>query len=237
MSTCDRFEREGLLALERSGRLGEDLEGHLAACSECTSARTSFETLGARIASAAADIEPPGDWQARVRMEIDRRQTARSWRKPWLLVPAGLAAAALALVFVLPQWLSPNNASGELGRLTPPSLTTRMVSAGGDFRGAEFKPGDHIELTGSVGQAAASELRLYLNDSEVALACSTEPPCQRNGEILSAKTILDLRGRYQAVVLASNEPIPTATGNLDHDLDRALESGALVEMGELLVVR
>ncbi|HEX5718722.1 MAG TPA: hypothetical protein VF179_21355, partial [Thermoanaerobaculia bacterium] len=82
-----------------------------------------------------------------------------------------------------------------------------------------------------------SELRVYRNDTELILRCSTEPPCSRRRGELTASVVLDGVGRYQPLLIFSEEPLPDIASNLDTDTDAALAAGAEIEMGSEVVVR
>lgn len=60
--TCDRFEREGILRLER----GLSLDTHFDHCSACELAREKYEALLASLPSAQPDVSPMAGWQSRV---------------------------------------------------------------------------------------------------------------------------------------------------------------------------
>jgi hypothetical protein len=220
---CDRFESEALILLEK----GLPLDEHFATCPDCLAARAAHDRLRTEIAGLGEEDAPPAGWQARVWERIEQRRERRSrWRR-WL-VPAGMAAMAASLAAVV------------LLRLPGQEVTSFRVeveAGAGVRRGTEAKPGDVLHLTAGTGSARHSELRVYRNDSELILSCSTERPCARRGNDLRASLVLDGAGRYQPLVLLSKFPIPRATSDLEKDTSAALAAGAGVKMGSEIVVR
>ncbi|HMY16815.1 MAG TPA: TonB family protein [Polyangium sp.] len=101
---CDRFEREGILRLER----GLSLDAHFDACPTCEVARHKYETLLEALPSAQPDIEPAAGWQSRVLRATAAKDASRSgfslagWGKPFVWAAlAGTAALASATFFRL----------------------------------------------------------------------------------------------------------------------------------------
>ena len=71
--TCDRFEREGILRIER----GLSLDAHFDTCPACEDARQKYETLLARLPSAQPEVSPPLGWQSRVLQAATERDATR----------------------------------------------------------------------------------------------------------------------------------------------------------------
>lgn len=99
---CDRFEREGILRLER----GLSLDAHFDACPTCEVARHKYETLLAALPSGQPDIEPMAGWQSRVLRATAAKGASRPgfslsrWGKPFVWAAlAGTAALASATFF------------------------------------------------------------------------------------------------------------------------------------------
>lgn len=223
MTQCQRFEQEALLLLEQGQPLGE----HFASCPDCLEARAAYDRLRGGLSSLGQEDEPPAGWQARVWEEIDRRKERRRRWSPWWFAPVGIAAmAATAALFLI--WLP--------GR-TPAGLRIEIEAGTTVRRGAEAQPGDLLRLAATTGGARHSELRVYRNDTELILRCSTEPPCSRRRGELSASVVLDGIGRYQPLLIFSEEPLPDIASDLDTDTDAALNAGADVELGPRVVVR
>jgi hypothetical protein len=215
MSRCDRFETEGVLLLER----GQPLEEHFSSCPDCLAARIAHERLREGLAGLGEGEQPPAGWQARVWQRIEQRRERRRWRSWWIALPAGLAASLAA--FLLLRTPAP-----------PPAFLQAKIEAGSVvYRGGEAKAGDFLRLTASTGGARHAELRVYRNDAELVLSCSTESPCSRNGTELKATLLLEGPGRYQPLLLLSEKPIPKGSAGLDADTGAALAAGADVRLG------
>ena len=225
MTRCNRFETEGALRLEQ----GLPLDEHYDTCPDCIAAREAHERLRAGIASLGADDEPPPGWQARVWEKIEERKERRKRHRNWLLwmVPAVAGAAAVLIVLFL---LRPTPAP-------PPSLVAQVESGDTVRRGEEVQPGDLLRLTATTGEAPYAELRVYRNDVERVLRCSTVAPCTRQGSSLTATLELDGVGRYTPLLLYSEKPLPAGDGDLETDTREALAAGAEIELGADVDVR
>jgi len=225
MTSCGRFEAEGLLLLEQ----GLPLDEHFATCADCLAARASYERLRREVGSLGEGEEPPAGWQARVRERIEERRESRRRWWTWWLVPAAVAAS-LAL-FLLVRTPSPQVAV---------SLLVEVQAGSVVHRGGDAQPGDVLHLTASLGEsgeARHAELRVYRNDRELVLRCSDASPCARRGSELRASIPLDGIGRYQSLLLLSAGVLPPPAANLDGDAAAALAAGAEVELGPEVVVR
>jgi hypothetical protein len=223
MSRCDRFEAEAVLLLER----GLPLHEHFSACPDCLAAQAFYDRLRQRLAAVGDKGQPPVGWRAGVWERIEQRRGPRRWRPWWGLVPAALAASLAAVLLVRTPEPAP-----------PVFLRAEIVAGPSVQRGDEAKPGDSLRLTASTGGARHAELRVYRNDAELVLRCSTESPCSRKGADLEATVVLDGIGRYQPLFLFSKSPLPQAsTQGLDADTEAALTAGAEIELGKEIVVR
>lgn len=222
MSRCDRFEAETVLLLER----GLPLDEHFSACPGCLAARVFYDRLRQRLATLGEGDQPPAGWQAGIWERIEQRRGRRG-RPWWSLVPAALAASLAAVLLVrTPEPAAPVFLSAEIE--AGPSVQ----------RGEEAKLGASLRLTASMGGARHAELRVYRNDTELVLRCSTESPCSRKGEDLQATVVLYGIGRYQPLFLFSKSPLPKASAQgLDADAEAALAAGAEIELGKEIVVR
>jgi hypothetical protein len=221
MSRCDRFEAEAVLLLEK----GLPLDEHFSACPDCLAARVFYDRLHQRLATLGEGDQPPVGWQAGVWERIEQRRGRRRWRPWWGLVPAALAASLAVALFV------------RTPEPVPAFLKAEIEAGPSVQRGDEAKPGDSLRLTASTGGARHAELRVYRNDAELVLRCSTESPCSRKGEDLQATVVLDGIGRYQPLLLFSKSPLPKASAQgLDADTETALAAGAEVELGKEIVV-
>lgn len=223
MTSCQRFENEALLLLEQ----GQPLDEHFSSCPDCLEARAAYDRLRGGLSSVGKEDEPPADWQARVWEEIDRRKERRRRWSPWWIAPVALATMVTLFLIWVP------------GR-TPAGLRIEIEAGTTVRRGAEAQPGDLLRLAATTGGARYSELRVYRNDTELILRCSDEPPCSRRRGELSASVVLDGVGRYQSLLIFSEQPLPTppnTASDLDSDTDAALTAGAEVELGPRVVVR
>jgi hypothetical protein len=219
VTRCDRFETEAVLLLEQ----GRPLDSHFATCSDCLAARATYEQLQQSLSSLGRHEEPPVGWQARVWEKIEqRRERQRRW--PFWLVPVGVAALAAFLFVRLPEHSSP-------------TLTVAVQAGSTVHRGVDAKPGDRLQLTATTGGAVHAELRIYRNDAELILHCSTEPPCSRRRNELRASVVLEGIGRYQPLLVHSENPLPSSASDLETDTSAALAAGADVELGSEVIVR
>lgn len=219
-TVCRRFEEEALLLLEQ----GRPLDEHFSSCPDCLEARAAYDRLRAQLSGLGEEHEPAADWRARVWEKIERRKERRRRWAPWLFAPVAMAAmAALFLIWV------PGRQTAGLRIEIEAGTTVR--------RGAEAHPGDLLRLSATTGGARHSELRVYRNDTELILRCSTEPPCSRRRGTLNASVVLDGVGRYQPLLIFSEKPLPDVASDLDADTDAALTAGADVELGPRVVVR
>jgi hypothetical protein len=209
---CERFENEGLLLLEQ----GQPLDDHFSSCPDCLKARAAYDRLREQLTNLGEEDEPAADWQARVWERIEQRKRRR-W-SPWWIAPVAVAAAAaMAALFLI--WIPGQR---------PASLQIAIEAGATVRRGAEAHPGDLLRLAATTGGARHSELRVYRNDTELILSCSTESPCS---------VVLDGVGRYQPLLLLSESPLPSPTSDLEIDTGAALDAGAEIEMGPEVVVR
>jgi hypothetical protein len=209
MTVCERFENEGLLLLEQ----GQPLDDHFSTCPDCLEARAVYERLREQLSQLGAEDESAPDWQARVWEKIEERKKRR-W-SPWWFAP--VAAAAMAAFFLI--WLPGQQPAG---------LQIEIEAAATVRRGAEAHPGDTLRLTATTGGARHGEMRVYRNETELIVRCPAEDPCS---------VVLDGVGRYQPLLLLSENPLPDPTSDLEKDTGAALDSGAEVEPGPEVVVR
>jgi len=223
VTACERFETEAILRLEQ----GLPLDEHFASCADCRSARAAYDRLREGLAAVGERYQPPAGWRERVWAAIEERQGRPRRRWPWIVAPVGLAAALAALLLVRVPQPGASAASLHLEVLAGHSAVRR---------GVEAQPGDRIILHATTGGAAQAELRVYRNDAELVLRCSTEAPCVRRGEDLRAAMTLDGIGRYQSLLFLSQKPLPSVASDLETDTSAALAAGADVELGPEVVV-
>lgn len=222
---CDRFETEGLLQLER----GQALDPHFDTCPDCLVARERWQRLGEEIASLGESLEPSADWQARTFARIEKRATGRrrSRLRGWFQAGLGTAAAA-ALVVVLVQRFEPP---------APEGLEWIVGKGSESLRSLEAAPGDPLRVRAPAARTHV-ELRIYRDDLELLVQCSTEPPCQRSRGRIEASFQIPGPGTYQVLWLSSEQPLPAPTSEgLDADAESALAAGARIELGDEIDVR
>lgn len=224
MTRCDRFEGEGIARLEQ----GLPLDDHFADCPDCRAARAAYDSLQRRLAEVGHDLEPPAGWRREIWAEIERRRSTRGRRWLWTLAPAAAAAVLVALVLLRP--LPPDASAAAL-------QVTVVPGAGSAHRGTDARPGDRLDLAATTAGSEFAELRVYFNDTELALSCSSEPPCRRDNGRLRATLELQRRGTYQGMLLASERQIPAALPDLDADSGAAVDAGATVKVGPEIRVR
>ena len=224
MTRCDRFEREGIARLQQ----GLPLDDHFAGCPDCRAARAAYESLQRSLAEVGDGFEPPAGWQREIWAAIERRRRTRGRRWLWTLAPAGAAAALFALVLLRPVPPGPSAAALQV---------TVVPGAGSAHRGTDARPGDRLDLTATTAGSELVELRVYFNDTELVLSCSSEAPCRRDNGRLHAAIELQRRGTYQGMLLASEREIPAALPDLDADSGAAIDAGATVELGPEIRVR
>ncbi|HVK66482.1 MAG TPA: TonB family protein [Polyangium sp.] len=99
MAMCDRFERDGILQVERR----QPLDPHFADCTACTTAQRKYERILAALPHAEPDVQPPIGWQARVLRASDtnaepapRKTPASRPLAPEIAFSFGVAALLLA---------------------------------------------------------------------------------------------------------------------------------------------
>jgi hypothetical protein len=218
---CDRFEREGLLQLER----GEPLDPHFAGCAECRAAQAAYERLAASLQRQRTEEPQPG-WEQRVLAAIDAPPVHARRRRalPW--VPAGLAAAAAAVALVV--------GAGLVSRSASPALEVDVTPSGGSpLRAAAPHAGDRLLLKARLGGASHAELRIYRDDRELVLRCGGQGAgCARRGDELTAELPLPSIGSFQPVLATSQSPLPAPAPTLDEDSARLLQAGARVTLGK-----
>ena len=224
MTHCDLFEREGLLQLER----GIGLDPHFETCPDRLDARRQYARLTQTIGELDAAATPSPFWQTRVWAAI-KSTPPRKRRWAWWLAPVGAVAA---LVVFMVWWFPASSPLPAVFLATEIRAGQTVVS-----RGQDAHPGDELRLRATVGASAFAELRVYFNDNELPVHCSTDPPCRRDGDSLSLVTTLKSLGTYRPVLIVSANPIPAPSGNLDQDAGAALRSGATVQAGDPIPVR
>jgi hypothetical protein len=241
---CDRFEREALQLLEE----GQPLPPHFATCPDCQRARGSYERL-TKLLSAPGELLESAKWEAGVwEKALPPAGTERSsqslgrqkagWKKRWL-VAAAAAAAILLGVGQMMRRPAPRATSTPIPlafhlELAPRRAADTPVRRGsppspGSSGGTIFlQPGDELVFDVAAGNARYAEVRLYREDRELQLRCP--PGCRRDGDHLLGRFTLPAIGRYQAYLVASENPLPDPEPTLAEDTARLVRSGARIAL-------
>ena len=241
MTTCQRFEEEGLLQLEQ----GVPLDAHFGSCPDCQAARASYERLTHDI-GALERLEPPDGWQQRVWERVGDSKPTTSLsegklvradfvhrpRQRWVWAAGFGMAAAVFVAILLPRLQQPGS----------PTLQTEVHAGTGPTRRGAFVPGSPVVL-GNVLQLSATapgaryvELRVYRNADQLILQTSRVGDAAAD-EILRAAFLLDAVGNYQPALFISDEPIPPPSGSPDADYAAARTAGAEIILGSPISVR
>lgn len=224
---CERWETDGLLALER----GEPLDAHFETCPDCLAARRAGEAVIDQLMQASAGWQPPGDWEARVFARIAREQPARRFAWWQVLFPV-LAAAGLAIWLVRPGTPGAGTETGA----APLGLSLSVVDAAQVVRGETPKPGDALSLRVATGGAAHVALRVYRDDRTLVFACGHADACPRTADAVVTQVKMDAPGEYRTLLIGGAAAVPAPAGSLDADMARAREAGLTVVPGEVVRV-
>jgi hypothetical protein len=219
--SCDRFERERLAAVE-DGAVPDE---HEQACADCTEARRRYLGIGELVAAAGADRELPAAWFDAT-LAMIRARSQRRRRQRLLVGAAGMFAAAAAAAAAVLWW--PHHADPD----APPLLAIRIDRSGAPLRGSAPHPGDLLVVRGQAAGRRHMELRVYRADREVVLRCATEPPCHPSGDAVEAGVALIEAGRYRAVLLSTDRPLPPADATLDQAAAQVSEEGGTATLSE-----
>jgi hypothetical protein len=232
---CDRFARDGALAMERDAIEGGGIDAaHLAGCADCRAARDAYLRLAGAVRAARPEPALPAGWQdgVRRRIAVARRRSRARWIGGAVLAAA---AAAIALWLVRPGPGEPIAA-----------LQTSILRGSGAMRATEARPGDRLQLAARVDPARAGELRVYRLAplGALILRCAPGDPaapaaCDRRGDQLSAEAALPVAGRYRAALFAGAWPDAAGhvTGSLDQDVAAARAAGLEVVLDDPIDVR
>ena len=215
MTTCDRFESEGLVRFVA----GEPLDSHAQGCTDCQAALESYKKVAAALQQAGDAYSPAGDWEPKVWAKVATARAARP-RTPWAVVLGiGATVAALGVLFL--------NFAGGPDSL---SLTTQTLEhgAGAMVRGTAA-PGDVLHLVAQVPRGKLGDLRVYRGTGELVFQCATSPLCIRSRDRLEAKVTLDRAGIYRVLLIGADKVLPVATGSVDADYAAAIRSGGAQE--------
>lgn len=231
--TCERFEREGLGALAAD----HTLDAHIATCADCRQAQTAYRRLTEELHALRVAPGPPAGWEQRVWATVRQRPAPNPERPRWWW-PALLATAATLLIST-GIWIA---LIGPRAAGQPQLALTVLPPDGAPRRSDAAQPGSRLALRADVGGYRFAELRLYRNDVDLLLRCADGPePCQRRGDALEARFVVQTLGEHQPVLIVSERPIPAPRGGgaraLDEDAAAATAAGAQVILGAPVSVR
>jgi hypothetical protein len=229
MTSCDRFESEGLARFVA----GQLLEPHFETCADCRAARASYEAVALALQQAREAYEPPGDWEAKVwaRIQSGRAPQRSRWA---VLLGVAATAAALAVFFV-----SSVGGTDALTLSTNFERGSGLVVRGGASRGGDVQsaaPGDVLHLLVKVPRGKVGDLRVYRGTNELVFQCAKSPACIHSKDGLEARVTLDRAGTYRAVIVAADKELPAVSGSLDADYAAALRSGPAKESAPIEVL-
>jgi hypothetical protein len=201
---CQRFEQEALLLLEQ----GLPLDAHFYDCADCREAREAYLRIQSGLRGASETPRPGWEWGR------------RSWAGA--AIAAGTAGVAVAFALTRPRAPAPLSVTAEIVRAERSTL-----------RSSSPQPGDELKLTAVTGGARYAELRVYREDRQLVLRCF--PPesagaisCSRAGDQLQASLRLPSPGAFQALVAASDVPLPAPAPTLAEDTESLLRAGARI---------
>lgn len=186
-------------------------------------AEAPSEDFAVALAESAA-LEPSGVWQTLVRTMIERRRKGKRGRRRLLglYLPVFLGLLGLTVLFVLQPWQS------------PPALLLQVEivpGPGGPRAAGHAKEGDLLRLKGRIAEETFAELRVYREEDEMLLRCSTISPCSRLGDQLEATWVIPASGSYQAVLFTAASPLPVSSGDLHLDANQVLAMEGKVRLG------
>lgn len=187
MSSCRRYEEEGLL-LEEQGR---PLPPHFSACPDCRAARETYGRLREDLRELGEGEGPAAGWEERVRARIRDRPSPpspgprapgagttaggrllggkrrfRRWAPPLTL------AAALILLALLPRWDLRTPPPIPAPAATP-KLEATLVRGPETFRGVAAQPGDTLVLEAAAQSGRFVEIRLYRGERDLLARCGS----------------------------------------------------------------
>ena len=223
MSQCNRFEKEGLLILQKGGQLDE----HFSSCQACIDARQKYESLENLILSADSTSVPAAGWQERVLESVEKQPSG--WKGFW---PKSIAAgfAAIMVTGVLVNQYATNSRS-------PAGLEIMLASSGQTYRGAAAKIGDTMQISAPGTEAKFIQIRIY-RDGRLFDYCGIKSPCELVEGVAIRATKLSALGDYQTVLIQSDKGIEFSSNRLEQDVILAHENvEAQVSLGKVITVR
>ncbi len=222
MTSCNKFEEEGLRDMES----GHPLDKHYAACTDCQENMAAYACIKQALQDLDGLYIPPKGWEDNVWKSIEKEESSPKAKPFWMRMY--LPATGMAVVFSVFMLIF-FSGSPTIKVKTDLELSFQQGDAHmrGIMRGDDTpKPGDRLILKAETGDFKHVELRLYLNHKKLLFACTDKPPCKKKSNQIIAETKLLSAGNYQALLLASDKPLPKTTDSPDKDALQASSSGA-----------
>jgi hypothetical protein len=155
--------------------------------------------------------QPPVGWEARV-LAATATPPARPWW--WFAFPVVALAVIAIVVFAWHSMLD-----------QPLQLAVDREKGAVAVRGDSAHVGDIVHAKATGGSRYRS-VWVY-RDDHLVVACPGAPQCRRDGKATIADLVLDTAGVYTIIALTSSSPVPAPAGQLDADVGKAEEMGAL----------
>jgi hypothetical protein len=202
--------------------------------------RRAIARIEQALSKLGSDYSPPLGWEARV-LAASAQPPKRWWQRwqKWVLpaIPAALAAAAVLMFVIVKQPASPETRAGVQVTLSDTVIEDPCKNAAGnpacmnsDGSGCAIRQVRRLETTSAAAHLA---LRLYRGSSLVQ-SCDAPKACEVKmvQNQLSMIWTVKVLGSYTAVSIASDQPLPVLSGELDPDL-AALERGKIANTANI----
>ena len=250
MNTCQRFETEGLEAMER----GEALHQHFSNCDDCIEQQRKHIALKNLLSSLNQGSIPSQDWQAKVLTAINTKEPGDTLSDGPLQDQLGPATTTNLSHFKSTNWLGAIAASITIfaiaALLIPqfgPSrsaqqhafdeLALNVISSSTTYRGKTSKVGDKLSITARVSEGQPHvQLRLY-HDGRLYADCNSTLHCQQQYNSITATATLEANGDYQAVLVSNTQNTSLPDQRLDQDVTMARSLAAKVTVSDIVQVR
>jgi len=226
MRSCNRFETEGLIILQKGGQLDE----HFSTCQSCVDAKQKYAALEQFIKAADSTTKPAEGWQQQVLESVGKPNKVE--QSFWL---KGIAAGFATIMVI---GLLVNQFSSH----TPPPGSLEIMIASSDqvYRGTatnnEAKTGDFMELTAYPQNLGSLQIRVY-RDGQLYDSCGATQPCRLNKRTASLRVEMKSQGEYTTLMTESNKEIIFIKNNLDLDVLLAHDLSAEVTVSDSINVR
>lgn len=219
-------EEELTLAIAAHQERGEPLPPEIAAHPQAEAIAADLRSLTETLGVHNAEVEPPGDWEAKVWAGIAREEAEAAPRRPrwlvWLLGPA-LAGLVAAVALLWP------------GARAPQGLTVEIAQGGQGLRADHAKIGDQMKMKVGLGDTSKGALRVYRGEDELVLSCTAPLEgealgCTLRDGVLLGELTFSATGRYRALIIYGEAPPPA--GGLDADAAAARAAGLKLELSD-----